>query len=162
MPDLAGVLKEEIRRLARKEVRTAIANLRKDNAMLKRVAADHKRRLAKVERDNRRLMTDAVKRREKALPAGEDEAQGARITGKMIRGVRAKLKLSQADFAKLVAVNPQTVYQWEHKEGRLTFRGNAKSAIVEVRKLNAHEAQDRLAKLEQGPKKKTRKRMKGR
>ena len=144
MPDLAGVLKEEIRRLARKEVRAAIANLRKDNAVLKRVAADHKRRLAKVERENRQLMTDAVKRREEALPASEDEVRSARITGKTIRGIRAKLKLSQADFAKLVAVSSQTVHQWERKEGRLTFRGNAKAAIVELRKLDRKEAQQRV------------------
>ena len=162
MPDLGGMLKEEIRRLARKEVRTAIANLRKDNAMLKRVAADHKRRLAKVERENRQLMTDAVKPRKQALPASEDVVQSARITGKMIRGIRAKLKLSQADFAKLVAVNPQTVYQWERKQGRLVFRGNSKAAIVELRKLHPHEAQERLGKSGQGPKKQAKKRGKGR
>ena len=156
MPDLAGVLKEEIRRLARKEVRAAIAKLRKDNALLKRVAADHKRRLARVERDNRQLMTDAVKRRKEALPSTEDEVQSARITGKMIRGIREKLKLSQADFAKLVAVSPQTVYQWERKQGRLVFRGNAKAAIVEVRELDRKEAQQRLEKLQEEPTKKTR------
>jgi hypothetical protein len=39
------------------------------------------------------------------------------------------------------------VYQWEHKEGRLSFRGNAKAAIVAIRKLNRKEAQQRLEAL---------------
>ena len=65
----------------------------------------------------------------------------------MIRGTRAKLDLSQADFADLVGVNKQSVYQWEHKEGRLSFRGDAKAAIVAVRKLDRGEARQRRAAL---------------
>jgi DNA-binding transcriptional regulator YiaG len=65
----------------------------------------------------------------------------------MIRSIRAKLNLSQAEFAALIGVNGQSVYQWEHKEGRLTFRGNTKAAIVALRKLNRKEAQQRLEAL---------------
>jgi len=147
MPDIAKVLKEEIQRLARKEVRAATANLRKDNVALKRTVVDHKRRLAKLERDNRQLMTDAAKRRKESLAVSEVEVQSARVTGDMIRGIRTKLKLSQADFGKLAGVNPQTVYQWEHKEGSLSFRGNAKAAIVALRKLDRKEVQQRLEAL---------------
>ena len=108
---------------------------------------DHKRRLAQLERDNRRLLADADKRRKLSAGASEGEVESARVTAKMIRSIRGKLKLSQAGLAKLLGVNPQTVYQWEHKEGRLTFRDDAKTRIVEVRKLNAREAEEKLAEI---------------
>ena len=143
MADVAKVLKEEIQRLARKEAKAAVAQLRKDNAVLKRTIAEHKRRLAKLERENKDLLREANKRGKamaQATQVADTEVEKARITAKMIRGLRAKLKLSQPEFAKLVDVNPQTVYQWEHKSGRLAFRGGAKARIVEVRKITASEA----------------------
>jgi len=149
MSDIAKVIKEEIRRLARKEARAATAGLRKDSAALKRAVADHKRRIAKLERDNRGLVIEANRRRKEAVQVTDDEVESARITAKMIRAIRAKLGLSQAQLAQLLGVNSQTVYQWEHKQGRLSFRGNAKAAIVEVRKLDRKEAQKRLVALEE-------------
>ena len=147
MPDIARVLKEEIQRLARKESKAAVANLRKDNAMLKHVAADHKRRLVKLERANRLLLSEAQKRRKQSMLVTDGEVDKSRITAKMIRATRDQLSLSQADFAELIGVSAQTVYQWEHKEGRLSFRGNTKAAIVAVRKLNRQEAQQQLEAL---------------
>lgn len=147
MPDIARVLKEEIQRLARKEVKATTTALRKDNAVLKRVAADHKARIAKLERDNRSLLTDTAKRRSESLEVTDKEIDEARITAKMIRAMRSKLGLSQVELAKLLDVNSQTVYQWEHKEGRLSFRGNARAAVVALRKLNRKEAQQRLEAL---------------
>jgi len=149
MPNLAKALKEEIQRLARKEAKTATAGLRKDSAALKHTMADQKRRIAKLERDSRPLIIEANKRRKEDMQLTDDEVQSARITAKMIRAIRAKLNLSQAELAKLLGVNSQTVYQWEHKQGRLSFRGNAKASIVAVRKLDRKEAQKRLAALEE-------------
>ena len=147
MPNIAKVLKDEMQRLARKEVKAALAKLQKDNAVLKRVAADHKRRLLTLERGNRRLLKYASKNQEAAVSVKDEEIGKARVTAKMIRSIRAKLNLSQAEFAALIGVNSQSVYQWEHKEGRLTFRGNTKAAIVALRKLNRKEAQQRLEAL---------------
>lgn len=149
MPNLANALKEEIQRLARKEARSLTSALRKDGARLKRVAADLKRRVSKLERNNRRLVAEAERRRKEAMQVTGDEVESARITAKMVKGIRTKLNLSQAELAKLLGVNSQTVYQWEHKGGRLTFRGNAKAAIVAVRKLDRAEAQERLAALKE-------------
>jgi DNA-binding transcriptional regulator YiaG len=147
MPNIAKVLKDEMQRLARKEVKAALAKLQKDNATLKRVAADHKRRLLTLERANRRLLKYASKNQDEAVNVKDEEIGKARVTAKMIRSIRAKLNLSQAEFAALIGVNGQSVYQWEHKEGRLTFRGNTKAAIVALRKLNRKEAQQRLEAL---------------
>jgi len=159
MPDIARVMREEIARLARKEVKAATEKLHKDNLQLKRTAAEHKRRIAKLERDNRQLLADAEKRREQAVKVSDEEVEGARITAKMIQATRKKLGLSQAELAALVEVNPFTVFQWEHKEGRLAFRGDTKAAIVEVRKLTKAEAAERLAAIKEkaGPRPKAKK-----
>jgi DNA-binding transcriptional regulator YiaG len=147
MPNLVKVLKEEIQRLAKKEAKAAIATLSRDNAALKHAVADHKRRIAKLERDNRRLLSAMQKSRESSIEASDDELQKARITAKMIRGLRGKFGLSQAELALLLGVNSQTVYQWEHKEGRLSFRGDAKAAIIGLRKLRTTEIARRLGAL---------------
>lgn len=156
MPDVAKVLKEEIQRIAKKEVKAATTGLHKDTVQLKRTAADLKRRVAKLERDNRRLVAGAERNRQAAIETTGDEVGKARITAKAIRTTRAKLGLSQAEFAKLLDVNPQTVYQWEHKEGRLTFRGTVKSRIVEARKLTPVDAQKRIEAVKKVPEKRKR------
>ncbi len=149
MPNLAKVLKEEIQRLARKETKAAVATLCSDNTTLKRTIAELKRRIATLERDSRRLLTYMQKSREVSVKASDKEIQQSRITAKMILGLRDKFGLSQVELALLLDVNPQTVYQWEHKEGRLSFRGHAKAAIIELRKLTASEVESRLDALDE-------------
>jgi len=160
MPNIAAVLKDEIRRLAKKETKAATTKLQKDNAKLKRTAADLKRRVAKLERDNKQLVTDAEKRRRESVKTESPEVEKARISAKMIRSIRKRLKLSQEAFARLAGVTTQTVYMWEHKQGRLTFRGNSKTAIIELRKLKKREAAERLKGMKGKPKKKARKKTK--
>jgi len=149
MPNVAQVLKEETIRLARKEARLATAQLRKDNAVLKRTAAELKRRLAAVEKANRRLMADAQAKRKEAVKPSDEELEKARITGKMIRSIRKRLKLSQADFAMLLGVTPVSISLWENKQGRITLRTASKAAVIAVRKLKRREAQQRLQGLKQ-------------
>lgn len=144
MPDIAGVLKEEIQRLARKEAKAATTNLRRDNVTLKRTVAEHKRRLAALERDNRRLLSRINKRQQKSLRTGGEEVEKARITAKMIRSIRERFGLSQSDLAGLLAVSANTVCQWEHREGSLTFRGGTKAAIITLRRERVRDLRMRL------------------
>ena len=100
MPNLAKLLKDEIQRLARKETKAATATLRSDNTALKRAIVDHKRRLATLEKDNRRLLSYMQKSRDGSIKASDEEIQKARITAKMIRGLRDKFGLSQVALAE--------------------------------------------------------------
>jgi DNA-binding transcriptional regulator YiaG len=140
MPDIAKVLREEIQRLARKEVKAAISPLKKDNANLKRTVADHKRRLAQLERDAKQLLAQAKKSQDSVTKTSGDEVEKARITAKMIKSIRNRLGLSQAKLAKILGVATNTVLLWEQKEGRLTFRNpDTKSAIVGLREMTKAE-----------------------
>ncbi len=140
MPDIAKVLREEIQRLARREIKAAIAYLKKDNATLKRTAADHKRRLSQLEKDSKYLLPQAKKFRETVVKPPDVEVEKARITAKMIKSIRGRLGLSQATLAKILKVATNTVLLWEQKEGRLTFRNlETKAAIVSLRGMTKAE-----------------------
>jgi len=142
MPNIAYVLREEIQRLARKEVKAAIVSIKKDNATLKRTAADHKRRLAQLEKDNKYLLEQAKKLQEYAGTPPNVEVEKARITAKMIKSVRDRLGLSQAKLAKILGVATNTVLLWEQKDGRLIFRNpDVKASIVSLRSMTKAEVE---------------------
>jgi DNA-binding transcriptional regulator YiaG len=161
MPNIGTLLKEEIRRLAKKEIRTATASLRKDNARLKRTAAEHKRRLAVLERANRTLTRDAEVKLKEAPTAAAAEVEKARFGSRAVRALRKRLKLSQADFAKLLGVSSGAVFLWEKEDGPLSLKVRTKAALVGARKLGVREANRRLGALAaKAPAKKTKKRKK--
>ncbi len=144
MPNIAQVLKEEIQRLAKKEVKAATTPIQKTTASLRRSVADLKRRLSVVERENKQLLKQAKKTMAKV---SDDEVEEARITAKMIKSMRSRLGVSQAKLALLLDVSSISVAKWEQKEGRLVFRGDTKARIVAVRKLSKAEVQERLEKM---------------
>ncbi len=158
MPNIGSLLREEIRRLAKREARALTVGLRRDGAKLKRTVAEHKRRLATLERDSRRLVAEADARLKVAVPASPEEVAGARIGASRVRALRKRLRLSQAEFGQLLGVSPNTVFVWERKPGRLNLRDKAKAAIVAARKLTARDARRKLELLAPKPAPKTRRR----
>ena len=144
MATFSKVFQDEVRRLARKEVKDTLAKLQSESAGLRRTVSDMKQRVAALERDNRRLVKDYGERREEAMQVTPTAVDRARISGKTIRTLRDKLGLTQADFARLLDVSPQSVYQWERRDDRLQLRGGTKQAIVEAKTLGAREARKLL------------------
>jgi DNA-binding transcriptional regulator YiaG len=144
MANVAKVLKAEIARISRKETKTAIAQIGKSHTSLKKIVADLKKRLASLEKENKRLVAETKKH--KAVPAAAPtaEAAKARFTAKGIRSVRSKLGLTQADFAKLVGATTHAVYLWEKKEGALRLRDKTKAALLSIRGLGANEAKAKI------------------
>src|SRR4051812_38618001 len=108
MPNLALILKDEIRRLARKEVRAHVAHTqrqvaqhRREIARLKRVLATYERRLATVTRLAPRPKVPA------------EAPDGTRFSARSVRAQRRRLRLSLEDFGKLVGVTSKAIYFWE-------------------------------------------------
>jgi DNA-binding transcriptional regulator YiaG len=143
MPNVQQVLREEIRRLARKEARDEVAAVKKDTVRLKRDVAQLKREIEELQRDNR-VLRQTLKRVTDAQVPDQDELQNMRITGKMIRKLRDRLKLTQADLAQLMNVSPQSVYQWERKDGSIRMRIATRVALQRVRQMGVREAQAEL------------------
>ncbi len=144
MPNIAAVLKDEITRLARKEVnaqtraiRKANAQYRRDIASLKRLTADLSKQVAYLERQER-------KRTATRAPAAV--AEGKRFSARGLKTHRQKLGLSAADYARLVGVTAQTIYGWE--QGKSRPRPGQLASLVAVRELGKREALKRLELLE--------------
>jgi len=137
MPNIATVLKTEIARLARKEVRTEVESLRKASAAYRREIADLKRKVAQLERGLK------VASRARPAPSVEPEETGrTRISAAGIRTLRSKLGLSAADFGKLAGVSGQSIYHWEQEKS--VPRKSQLPKLIALRGLGKKEARARL------------------
>lgn len=145
MANVAKVLRAEIVRISRKEVKTAVGEIGKSNRRLKKTVAELKRSVALLEKENKRLVARGRKHQTETPQMPAEEAKNARITSRGIRSLRSRLGLTRSDFAKLVGTTAHSVYMWERKEGALKLRGNSIAAVLSVRGLGAREAKRRLA-----------------
>ena len=148
MSNVAKVLKEEIARISKREAKSATQAIGKSTTWLRKTVADLKKRLSLLEKESRRL-TAVMKKQQLESPQKPDTEEGkkARFSSRGIRALRKKLRLSQADFGKLVGTTPGAVHLWERKEGALSLRDKTKAAILCVRRLRAREAKEKLAGL---------------
>ena len=145
---------DEVRRLARKEAKDDLSRLRKDNAEMKHAIAQLRRRTSKLEQEKKQLSKAVSKVQPQPDKDTESGAQRARISGKTVRTMRARTGLTQAEFAELVGVSGQSVYQWERRDGQLQLRSAAKQAVVALKGVGAREAKQLLAAKSEGAAKK--------
>ena len=143
MPNIATVLKDEIRRLARKEIKAELSLSRKQIAQHRRDIAALKREVAEAQRTVNFLQTQEKRRLESSptATATEDDRQ-IRFSAKGLKSHRERIGLSAADYGTLVGVSGQTVYLWE--QGKTRPRPAQLPAIAEVRTLGKREALQRL------------------
>ncbi len=144
MPNILKVLKEEITRLARKEMKTGIVPLQKEAVRLKRVAAALKRRVSALERENRMLHKHVATSPAAKMTVDEKSLDRMRVTGKMMSRLRVKLGLTQALFGKLLGVSGQQVYQYERKAGSLRLRKETRAMLAKARQMGKREARSAL------------------
>jgi len=144
MPNIATMLKQEITRLARKEVKTQTETIRKGGAQFRRDIAQLKRHVASLSKRVAYLEQQEKKRAAKGAPKAN--AEGRRFSPRGLKTHRGKLGLSAADYASLVGVTPQTIYNWE--QGKSKPRDEQLASLVTVRDLGKREALKRLELLE--------------
>ncbi len=140
MPNIASVLKSEISRIARKEVRSEIQSVRKAATTHRREIAALKRRIAQFDRQAR-----VVSRTTRAASGTREGLQietPTRFVAKGLISLRKRLGLSAADMARLLNVSMQSVYNWEHKKA--TPRKEQVAAIVALRSVGKKDALERL------------------
>lgn len=146
MPALAVVLKDEIRRLARKEVKAltsrtskAVAVYRREIARLKRELRDQAKRLGSMMKQARKGgVAQAV-----ADTEGPDGK--SRFSARSVKAQRRRTGLSAADYARLVGVSGLTIYNWE--SGKSRPRASQFASLIALRGLGKREAQAKLAEL---------------
>lgn len=138
MANMASVLKEEIARVARKEVRRETAVLKKASATYRSEIAALKRRALEMERELRRV--GRLPRTPTAAPAANDgpTAKGNRFSAKSMASQRRRLGLSASECGLLVGASAQSIYNWE--EGKARPRAQHLPAIYALRNLGRREA----------------------
>jgi DNA-binding transcriptional regulator YiaG len=144
MPNIASILKTEISRVARKEVRTEIETLKKASAAHRASIAELRRQLSALEKELRRAAKGAT-RAVAAADAAEEETTGTkrRFSASRLAAHRSKFGLSAASYGQLVGVSGQTIYHWE--QGKARPRATQLESLATVRSLGAREVAQRLS-----------------
>lgn len=141
MPNIGSILKSEISRVSRKEVRGETQALKKSVSQYRGQIADLKRRLQALERQVKRLgkvTTRIAAPEETAEPGGTH----LRFSAKGLAAQRKRLGLSAAAVAKLLGVSALSVYKWE--SGKTRPRARQIEAIATLRGMGRREAARRL------------------
>ena len=140
MPNIGTVLKLEISRLCRREIRREVGGVKKASAGYRRDIAALKRQVAMLQRQATVLAKRAATAGEGA-PAALPE-KPVRFVAKGLRSLRTRLGLSAPQLALLLGVSEQSIYNWESKKA--TPRKEQLAAIIGMRGLGKREAQQRL------------------
>lgn len=144
MPNIATVLKEEIARVCRKEIRQQVEPLRKVSAAYRREIAALKRKVAALERQAAVLEKQAAKTVRETTAAEPDRPM--RFVAKGLVSLRARLGLSAGDFGLLMGgISDQSIYNWE--KGKSTPQKKQLAALASLRGLGKREAAARLETL---------------
>ena len=141
MSNVASVLKEEISRISRKEIRRETAALKKSSTTHRSEIAALKRRVQALERQLRRVGRAG----ERAVPAAANEdavASGTRFSARSMASQRKRLGLSAAECGLLIGASAQSVYNWE--EGKARPRAQHLPAIFALRNLGRRQANEIL------------------
>ncbi len=142
MPNLSAVLKNEIRRLARKEVKAyaagtkeVVAQFRRDLMNLKRLVQEHQKKLD-------RFLAQTSNRSNRATNLAAPRS-ATRYSARSVRAQRKRLGLSADDYGRLIGVSALTIFNWEH--GKSRPRKKQLESLIAVRGIGKREAMKRLA-----------------
>ena len=139
MPDIKTVFSDEVRRLAKKEIKLAVAPLVKTVIEQRRMISDLKKRIAALEKN---IVTAAAVSDDNTVDTSKNKL---RLNAAGIIRVRNKLKLTQSEFAKLLNVSTHTVSILEL--GKSSPRQDARTAICALRTVGKREIKRRLAEI---------------
>lgn len=144
--NIATVLKNEIARVARKEVRNETQQLKKSVVHYRAEIAALKRRLAELERAGRRDRKAPAK----AMVAADNLEKPQRMTfsASGLAAQRKKLGLSANELGALVGVTGQSIYKWE--QGKAKPRTAQLMSLRAVRALGKKAIAAKLAELSTG------------
>ena len=151
MPDVARVHREEVQRLAKRQVKAGLAPIKRATVRLKKNVADLRRELTALARTSRELLarvTAVVTTKE--TEAATERAATLRPTSKGLVRLRHRLALTQVEFGRLMGVSGQAVLNWERKGSRVRMRSANLAALAGIQKMGKREARRRLEEMGQG------------
>ena len=141
MPNIARVLREEISRLARREIRVSLEKARKSVKQHQSQIASLKAQVNTLVRQVSALEKNLA--RSAAMPSIETVTKHVRFAPKAIASTRKRLGLSATDLARLMGVTAQTIYNWEREATKPNPQQQAK--LVSLRGVGKRQVQAHLA-----------------
>lgn len=144
MPNIGTAIKDEISRIARKEIRFETQKLKKQSAHYRSQIASLKRQIVALDKQVR---TGSNSRKAvKAAPEGAERApDGLRFRAKGFAAHRRRLGLSAVQAGALLGVSGQSIYHWE--SGKSRPRASQMPAISALRKLSKTQAAAAVAQV---------------
>ena len=141
MPNIAAVLKSEIARVSRKEVRG-------ETEALKRAVTSYRSEIAALKRRTQALeqqLRSFARASKRAAPtqAVETPSRATRFSAKGLATQRRRLGLSAEDLGRLLGTSGQSVYNWE--QGKARPRAAHLEALASLRTLKKADAAAHLA-----------------
>ena len=140
MPDLGKTIRDEISRIAGRELRSALNPLNEQISSLEREVSELRSQIAGT---GRTAVKAAGKSSGGAKPAPASKTGAIRITPASIKKHRKRLRLSQAQMGKLLGVSAITILNWE--QGKSKPRAANREALAELRTVGRKEADLTLA-----------------
>jgi DNA-binding XRE family transcriptional regulator len=149
MPNLSKIFKDEIARVARKEINQPLAAVRKSNAALKKTVAELQRTIGVLQKELARAQRTAP--RHGAAAAGPETApvDDLRVTAKQLKSLRSRLGISQRELVELIGASIQSIALWETKPGRIHIRKpQVRAALRGLKSMKKAEVQERLQQMQ--------------
>ena len=143
MANFASALKDEIVRLARKEIRAETESLKKASAQSRSEISALKKQVVTLEKTVAKLNKAAAV----GKAAKADHAKGTRVrfTVKGLVTLRKRLGLTAEDLGLLLGVSAQTIYNWEASKSKP--RQQQVAAFAALRGIGKRQAKARLKEL---------------
>lgn len=147
MPNIATVLKEEVTRLVRKELKGETAALKKAISHYRGEIAALKRRISTLEQKVKAADRKTPK------PVGDTittsvEGENLRFRADGLKKLRERLDISAPVLASILGVSAQTIYNWEAGGSKPGKDQLVKIAIL--RSMGKREFQQRLTQMNAG------------
>jgi len=141
-----GKVEEAVRsavmRVVSHELRGSVVPLAREVRELKRVVSSLARSVAQLEKMAAQ-QARAAQQELSRLEAPEEEVEAARLSPRLVRSLRRRLRLTQGELAALLGVSTNSVNAWE--AGRSAPRGANRASLVALRKVGRREVKRILA-----------------
>ena len=140
MGKLEGTIKDEIIRLAKREMRMKFVPLRRDVRSLKITASQLRKSVLSLQR-----VVSQQERQRGPKPVPEvtpEDMKKARFSPRLIKTLRKHLGVSQREMATLAGVTAGAVFQWE--KGKFVPKDDKKKVLLGLRKLGRQNARKLL------------------
>ena len=141
MGKVGSIIKSEIIRLAKGEMRGVSIPLGRDVRLLKNTVSQLRKSVLSLERFAAHQQKELSKR-EIRLEAPPEEIKNARFSPGLIQSLRKRLGITQKELAILAGVTVGAAHLWE--TGKFLPSGEKRGAIVALRKLRRREVREFL------------------